>query len=650
MHGKSRFLKTLFLGYVFTLFPLVSHATIPVAAIKGVDELFKAEYKIYSPLTGLLQHETFISRAFPDSPATEIKEPLEKLLSILFIKISAKEIVPSHIGKNPAAHLSASAIAKIFIGLENRLHETIVSDQDYLSSLERTQKNADDAQGKFDEFMKRFEADKAEAEVAKAYKLKFYDPITIQIKKLLADARKANKGNRPKGKPTEEQIKAMRIKEEPSAEIKALEAERLEVLKKFDAMMAPVTARGGVSNSVKGKVEYDLKHALEVNDVKSDVYQGHLSDFVKTLSACFVAYDLAPVGVRSGKPIPSYECTSSLLSFMWTKYTDKKDLRGYLEAYSLSNGLDQALWSKVDDKFYEDSYTRGDYLRLMTSFSDVWFRKQKWVREHLTGAIAISSDFSGSSKLPQHVPFSYSSWARYHLSFPDCAENVLHNIFLLIAYNEETEGYDYRILQTLKDQHYPQLSQKLIDYFKLYPTAAANNLDQAKRDWIEVVSGLNQDPTAAEDQIIVYSSGKQMTEVAGYYENLLRVVNNLFGMKEMTEDRMATLFSQAQLASDQVNQKHTQYHVVYSNIKDQDGKVSKTANFGVGKRRFQLHSYGAHVTFNLLPSNSDQISGKITKIFWKKAHGKRPDVAKAFRYQAALDFLVRSQAQAQAQD
>src|SRR4051794_18682346 len=77
--GSAAFL----VGSLVCLFPIESRATLPVSHIKGMDELFVPHYKLYSPLTGLLEHSTLVPTEYSGSPS----EPITKLVTTLFVKI-----------------------------------------------------------------------------------------------------------------------------------------------------------------------------------------------------------------------------------------------------------------------------------------------------------------------------------------------------------------------------------------------------------------------------------------------------------------------------------------------------------------------------------------------------------------------------------
>jgi hypothetical protein len=126
------------------------------------------------------------------------------------------------------------------------------------------------------------------------------------------------------------------------------------------------------------------------------------------------------------------------------------------------------------------------------------------------------------------------------------------------------------------------------------------------------------------------------------------VLNRLFGLADLNQDRMAEIFARAYKAAHVISpgaeDLHHDYNVIYSG--EADGTPSGTAYFGVGARRFRVKSYGGdmHLTFILLPSDNDETSKKITEIFQNKTDRNKSDRVKAFRYAAGLAYLRKSNA------
>jgi hypothetical protein len=377
-----------------------------------------------------------------------------------------------------------------------------------------------------------------------------------------------------------------------------------------------------ISGDERSAEERTIKRLREANDVFGADYRQSLDEFVDTLVSSFFTYEV------STDPSDSlhYATTTSLLSYLWMKYTEKSDFRGYFAALSSLNFLTSDAWDQ--ETFYQDYYSGSDYVHFVRRFSRAW-HKQRWVIEHLPAAFAMTADVFQDSKAPDLMPFSYIRWARYTL-FPDCCENALHHIFGFMAFNPTTGLYDYRILEKLRDQYYPKMSQAVIDYFKTHVTKAENTTDAASSAWIKIVSKLNAGYDKSVEETRVHYEKKDR-EVSGPYSNLVRVINRLLGVEEIKPDRMVEIFSRVKEISG--------LEVVYS-TEGTDAQSYGAVVFGIGKNTFVLKSYRpVHVTFNLIKQNTDQISERITKIISKKASKEKSDPVHAFRYKLALEYM-----------
>jgi hypothetical protein len=642
---KNKILKLLCICLFSGLLPLPSQATIPVTHIKGVDELFAPSYKIYSPLTGLLQHSTFLPKTLPDADASNL-EPIQNLLSSFFVKVSADEIFTSHVLKNPAAHFSGGTIAKIFIEFERakaaglttaqmsqqlpvKFMNAVLWDEGYQKNLLRVDANIQAMRAKHESLLQRFNAEQLETAVAEEFREKNYGPIKSMINKMT--------------KQVAIQAKQGKDTTTLATELAGLEVKRVEVYRQYAEMLEKFKARGFVTKTEKNKSESDLKRYVENNDLKTEAYLGKLTDLVKTIADCFVKYDLVDASLfpRSNR----YATTSALLSVLWVKYTDKKDLAEYIYTMAQAGFLNSEASVMLDESFYNDHYTQQSYIHSIGLFSNLWFKKQTWVNDHFTDSLLMSSDFSGNSKVPPYVAWS-ATWATYHLDFQDCVENVLHNLFLLITFNEKTDQFDYRILEQLKAKYYPDLSPKLIEYFKTYPTEADHNSVKAIRAWVDLVSAQNRPGVIDPDQKIGYGIEKLQRDIIGPYSNGLKVLNTLFGFSDIKPDRMEELFARTHEVANALIQADggapSAYQVIYSRALV-NGNATDAATFGVGKRRFEIVSYGErHVTFKLLQSDSGQVSENIAGIFGQSANGKNADPVMDFRYSAGLEYLKKA--------
>jgi hypothetical protein len=622
MQFQFRYVGVLVTTFLVSFYSLNLEAKIPVSHIKGVDELFPKHLKTYSPLIGLVYHQEFIQNYYHFGRQQD--QPLSRLFEMLFTELPGGEITNTHLNKNPGTHLSMSAVAKIFISLESlksqsldlitlkaRLKENIrailQSDSEYINGLAQADILLDKINSEYNQFLLKLEKNQEEGKLAEQFNNENIVPLNRQLSNL-------KKGLKQKAKPQDNtQMEAL-----ITPQISQLEEQRAALTKQYQEMRKSI-----LTGDEKKAAEKNFIYQKEINNTQNPAYVAQLEKLIELLMECFASYEIKQAVVTQDEASPSYfqNATSiTLLSYLWMKYTDKTHLRDYLQAWASANLLDAKEWKKLPSDFYTLTHSEEDYSTIKKNFSNAW-KKQSWIQKHFSEAIAFILDAQSGMKVPDVVSFSYLKWSRYSL-YPDCGENVLHNIFNLITYNPQTGNFDYRILEKLKETDYPNLNVKVIDYYKQYEDFESHNKIPAAKDWIQVVSHLNDGfENLPKEQQIHYR--KSYEHVASPYSNLIKVINRLFGLPDITQDQLAGIFKSVQNISG--------FEIKYSNQK------MKSSGFGSAYFSAENHLYTTrshrpiHLNFYLKKDNSDSTLHEMSKLIPEK---------NAFLHRTALAALM----------
>lgn len=610
-------LKQFLIGW-YLLANVFCHGALP-SHLKNVDELFRNEFRIYSPLNGLLNHTSIQI----DTENTDEAELLNQIKSALFITLNEGEVIPTHIFSNPAANLFGSTIAKIFVEfeqfkslfteeikkgyekefqgyLEERFLEVIVTDDAYGQSL---------AQAKVNQEVARTER--------------------IRIEKLIKDQdlaeKKADEFKRKEIAPICTQIKALKRqkKAEDDPSLMALEQKKVELLKIHDQMRAAF-----LKSNEKAQALSKLDDQIEANETNGPAYEKKLHDLIRALAQGFIYLDLP----HRGHNEYSNATTNALLSFLWMKLDDKAALAPYLNVLAKNHFFEPKPWSKVNDEFYRNYYNEKDYKELLSDFSSSW-SKSKWVSDNFAAGVALVTDIKSQGEdeeVPKLVSFNYASWVRYSPLFADCTENAIHNIFNLFAFNKRTKEFDADILRKLKADYYPNFSDAVINFYATYKTDAEHNSKEAKIAWIEILTGLNDGfINLTKEQRIRYV--RPRSELNASFQNILRVVNRLFGFEDWLPDNLSSIFQNVKRVSN--------YEVRYTRSDKED--TFQRATFEIGHSKFQLTSFGnLHCTYKTVVNLDEKNIQELIKILrdkWK-THGKVGDW-KTIRYLSVSRYL-----------
>ncbi|MEO5970845.1 MAG: hypothetical protein ABIQ95_13035 [Bdellovibrionia bacterium] len=318
------------------------------------------------------------------------------------------------------------------------------------------------------------------------------------------------------------------------------------------------------------KSKEKLSYLKDSNDIDNQDYQTRLDELTETLAETFYQDEQNTHQRLQGN---SYT-RPLLLRYLWCKYNRKSDLKDYLEVMRDGGALKAKQLKNLTDEFYQDYYTLDDYQRIKTSFISAFF-KNRWIQRH----------------------------------FPDCGENALHNILNLISFNPGTGQFDYRILESMKANHYPNLNGKLIAFYRAYPSPEEHNSKTAASEWIQVVSELNEGIEELELNRKVHYLRERKTHLYGNYTNLIKVMNRLFGYDDIAMDHMQKIFAKLKEVSGR--------EILYS-PDALDTEEFGTVLFNIDSHVFNLNSYRPfHVSFKYFENTNDKVLEKLKRFLDK---------------------------------
>ncbi|MBF0297384.1 MAG: hypothetical protein HQK51_01615 [Oligoflexia bacterium] len=199
--------------------------------------------------------------------------------------------------------------------------------------------------------------------------------------------------------------------------------------------------------------------------------------------------------------------------------------------------------------------------------------------------------------VPRPIRFNFLSVFsnRY---FADCTENVVHNIINLLAYNRKTGLFDIEQLKKLRDLYYPNMSEKMLQYYSFRKRFSQHNTRKAGHRWLDVIANLNKGLDLPKNDRISYhiyynKTGFEEEMFAGH-TNIIKAVNRLLGSRhDLSKDNMQEIFDR--LSSIQGLQikyrKWTEKSRTFS-VARFFGPYKEIGQFQIGNVIFQIESWG----------------------------------------------------------
>ena len=571
---------------------------IPGDEIEGLHAIFKADYRQYSPLQGMIfSYNHFVNNLY--RYGDKEREPAVALIQELFHVLPGGEIQPTHAGRNSGSHLTPSLIGDVFEELE-RMKSNSQGEKDFDTIRQKLSGNLAGIINNHVDY--QLDTDKLQEDVRKAevaleelhQKEEDATEVRQRIKVLEGDVIKANrhhikrlkkdlKGADPDRKTVIEAEIQQRIEQNDQTELELAEL-RTKIVTSLDFKVARKT----------------LKRAQDAADLerKSRVSIANII----TTSFCTYEFDFPDVAPAN---LPKFSTTAILLSFLWRKYDSISAFERYFESMSRMNALNVSLSAVLEllNKRYSNSYCSSDHNdgsasashsaidqnASLDSDSDNSHRHNRgarvWSPATVEKATRITIGNPGNNDRPAVMVFSYVTWAAYS-EFPDCGETALRNLFNQLVYNPDTGKFDNELLVELKEKYYPDMSQLLINFYKKNDKPQDSAHSNAAVEWIDVVSKLNSLRGWTKDNAlqIKYRRDKEEQNLASPLRNALKVVNALCGVDDVEGAMLVR-----QIAY-QINElRDLELTVDLSGVKDDGfGILGLTAD---GKVRYELQSY-----------------------------------------------------------
>jgi RNase P protein component len=434
---------------------------------------------------------------------------------MLFHMLPGGEIQPTHLGSSPGAHLTPDSVGKMFECFEaltltkNPVAVTQQALADALLHLLVTHPDYKDGRQQLLE-----EVQKAESALANLQKRDAESKsVRAEIKRLEGDVIKVCRH------------KIKRIsKELLTANPESVEQLEHEIVEQEAIVDETKKEVARLHTHIVTSLDFKLaRKALRRAKEAVTLEEERRAKLTETLADCWCSYDLDDAQPQG---LPKYTTTAILQAYLWRKYDSIKALKGYFESMSRLGALNRPIASifAILDRSDGFAVDRNDgYL--------VPRHNESWSAHDIESAAVIITGKPGVVNRPSVIPFSYITWADY-TEFPDCGETALRNLVNQILYNPITGTFDHNLLSELQVKHYPGMNPKLIEFYKqhAYPQDAANH--DAARDWIKVVSGLNEGRERNALRIR-YRREKQEQNIASPLSNVLRVFNALFGIEPL---------------------------------------------------------------------------------------------------------------------
>ena len=506
------------------------HAKIPTAQIKGIDRAFVGPQKKYSPLVGAIYSNNHVIENLYKYGFGN--EPIVSLVRMLFNEVPGGEITTTHIANNPASHLSPESVARLIIyqheltktdePLDTTHHidkviELITMDPAYAQSIQIGREAIQHAEQEYAEFQKRFEVSSEKSKQATKFEKSRVVKIRRRLKKI-----------------------AKLFKKAPAHEKEVLEAERATLKSELGVLEKElkVLRSGLLSKSDLREAKRKLNYARKANDTLSDEYHAKFRNFAELLIRCFQYYDYED---GKSKVLPAGIAGKILLAYIWTKYDQKEALKPYYSAMADAGVIPQEAISESSlGELFSASYTDKDYEQIAQGYRRAYM-KAGWYSRRYEDIVAMTIERPNPFPQTPTVPFSFVKWVSYS-PFPDCVENTLMNYFNHLIYNANDDFFDVTVLQELKNRYYPNLNEKLLDFYREITTHKQALGTRTASKWIRVVSDLNQGfEKASKAQRVHYRSGRR--HVASPYTNFVKVVNRLLGYEDIETDHMSEILA-----------------------------------------------------------------------------------------------------------
>lgn len=491
---------------------VLNPAGIPVQQLSGLHEVFLPEYCQYSPLVGMIfSYNNFIDNLYRDGDSNEAAVVLVRSL---FHALPGGVVQPTHLGKCVGAHLSAAIIGEIFRVVEQtdpqdcrslvkRLSTTITTHRDYQEEVQRLVDGLTKAEADLKALSRRDEESK---------------PTRSKIRKLEGEVIKRLRHQIKRAEKALENEKEAQYILTLKSEIKRLNDAMGVALQEIEELRKRIVTSGDFK--VARKAVNRARDMIQLEEQNRDAFMCQLAD-------TFSTYELA--GACSSRALPKYTTTAILLGFIWRKYDSIDSLNDYFQVMKQVGALNcdfATVAARIEANLSLSANTLA-----RTTFP----RYRKWSSSHISDAVMMVILKPGVSRRPRVIPFSYVKWAQYS-EFADCGETALRNLFNQLLFNPATGRFDFELLSELKEEYYPRMQNKLIDFYEKHSRPQDCDSHLAAKDWIRVVSKLNR--VASHGPFIRYRREKRQQNIASPLSNLLNVFYALLGVAPLDQAQL----------------------------------------------------------------------------------------------------------------
>jgi hypothetical protein len=271
--------------------------------------------------------------------------------------------------------------------------------------------------------------------------------------------------------------------------------------------------------------------------------------------------------------------------------------------------------------------------------------------------------------------------------YADCTENGIGNVFNMLVFDPRTETYNADVLIYLKANHYPCLSDRVVEFYRKFRTFAELDSPVARRAWLETVTEHFNDPAyhcdhcaqeaetdpgkpssqpcAVSDSASTVSSRSSRLhptaavrpcdrvkyirerlscETNSTYGNICRAVNQLLGVRDASADHIGEAFAFACSFSDDATGETVHRRLLYScDYRPGDLSSGATARFTVGDATFQWRSWcRIHSVFKRIDESDDVAARDMAFHMRRKTLHDKPD-AKARYYSLCWEAVNLAQ-------
>lgn len=211
-----------------------------------------------------------------------------------------------------------------------------------------------------------------------------------------------------------------------------------------------------------------------------------------------------------------------LLTYMWHKKKDKKDLKPF---YENLKGIDQSLIKIIPWEGESSGYTEEDYFRIK--------KEKSSNEENAETNLLLRKGYTYFEDLvPSGVPYgvSYVKLNRTEKGFSDCGESQLLSLFMMFLYDFKTKKFKLNHLDFLKTWGFC-VNEHLIHFFKvIYPSPLRTYTQTIRNAWASVLSNLNTSHSDGEKICYLEPKGEkeQTFCIAPGIGNMAKVIDKLF--------------------------------------------------------------------------------------------------------------------------